>query len=105
MRVNLTLRESSENAFGFTVADEKAIVSNNTTLLNYYDVPSIGVNVSQEYREVNENVVNVLVVTVVSSDIERIESVILKYKKTSDTEFKSVGQAILINEGSDAGRF
>ena len=105
LRVNLTLRESSEAAFGFSEADEQAIVSNNTTLLKYYDVPSIGVSVSQEYREVNENVVNVLVVTVISSAIERVESVILKYKKTSDTEFKSVGQTILINEGSDAGRF
>ena len=47
LRVNLTLRESSEAAFGFTEADEKAIVSNNTTLLRYYDVPSIGVTVTQ----------------------------------------------------------
>jgi hypothetical protein len=105
LRVNLQLRESSQAAFGFTVADEQAIVSNNSTLLKYYDVPSIGVTVSQEYREVNENVVNVLVVQVNSSAIERVDSVILKYKKTSDANFSSVGQTILVNEGNSAGRF
>ena len=105
LRVNLTLRESSQAAFGFTVADEQTIVSNNSTLLKYYDVPSIGVTVSQEYREVNENVVNVLVVQVSSTSIERVDSVILKYKKTSDTNFKSVGQTILVNEGNSVGRF
>lgn len=105
LRVNLTLRESSQAAFGFTVSDEKAIVSNNSTLLKYYEVPSIGVTVSQEYREVNENVVNVLVVQVSSAAIERVDSVILKYKKTSDANFKSVGQTILVNEGNSAGRF
>lgn len=105
LRVNLQLRESSQAAFGFTVQDEQTIVSNNTTLLKYYDVPSIGVTVSQEYREVNENVVNVLVVQVDSSAIERVDSVILKYKKTSDANFSSVGQTILVNEGNSAGRF
>ena len=105
LRVNLQLRESSQAAFGFSVSDEKTIISNNTTLLKYYEVPSIGVTVSQEYREVNENVVNVLVVKVSSSDIERVDSVILKYKKTSDDNFTSVGQTILVNEGIAAGRF
>lgn len=105
LRVNLTLRESSEAAFGFTVADENTIVSNNSTLIRYYEVPPIGVTISQEYREINENVVNLLNVQVQSSEIERLDSVIVKYKKTADTKFKSVGQTILINEGNDAGRF
>lgn len=105
LRVNLQLRESSQAAFGFDVSDEQTILSNNTTLLKYYEVPSIGVTVTQEYREVNENVVNVLVVQVNSDAIERIDSVILKYKKTSDTDFRSVGQTILINGGNSAGRF
>lgn len=105
LRVNLQLRESSEAAFGFTVADEKTIVSNNSTLLRYYEVPPVSLSVTQEYREVNENVVNVLVAQVQSPEIERIDSVILKYKKTSDANFKSVGRAILVGEGNDAGRF
>lgn len=105
LRINLNLRESSEAAFGFTVADEQTIVSNNSTLLKYYEVPPIGVTVSQEYRQINENVVNLLNVQVQSSEIERLDSVIVKYKKTSDSSFKSVGQTILVNEGNDVGRF
>lgn len=105
IRINLSLRESSEAAFGFTSADENAILSNNTTLLPYYDVPSVGVTLSQEYREVNENVINVLVAQITSSAAERIDSVIVKYKKTSDNRFRSVGQAILVGEGDDVGRF
>ena len=105
LRVNLQLRESSAAAFGFSEADEREIISNNSTLLKYYEVPTIGITVSQEYREVNENVVNVLVVNVTSNAIDRVDSVILKYKKTSDANFKSVGQTILVNEGNNAGRF
>ena len=101
----MTLRESSSSAYGFNESDEQDIINNNTNLLPYYDVPSIGVTVSKEYREVNESVVNVLVIEATSSEIERVESVIVKYKKTSDTVFKSVGQAILVNEGTTAGRF
>lgn len=105
IRVNLSLRESSQAAFGFDVSDEQTIISNNSTLLKYYEVPTIGVTVSQEYREVNENVVNALIVSITSNDIDRIDSVILKYRKTSDLEFKSVGQTVLIDEGNNAGRF
>ena len=105
LRVSMTLRESSSSAYGFNESDEQDIINNNTSLLPYYDVPEIGVTITKEYREVNESVVNVLVIEATSSSIERVESVIVKYKKTSDTVFKSVGQAILVNEGNTAGRF
>jgi hypothetical protein len=105
LRVNLTLRESSQAAFGFTTLDEKTIISNNTTLLKYYEVPSIGITIGQVYREVNENVVNALTVNVTSSDLERIDSIILKHKKTSDANFTSSGKTIMVNEGDSAGRF
>lgn len=105
IKINLSLRESSQAAFGFDVSDEIEIVSNNSTLLKYYEVPTIGINVTQEYREINENVVNALIIQVTSADIERVDSVILKYRKTSETKFKSLGKALLVDEGIDAGRF
>lgn len=105
LRINLNLRESSSAAFGFNAADEQAILSNNTTLIPFYEVPSVGVTLSQEYRAVNQNVTNVLVAQVTSSASERIDSVIVKYKKTSDSDFRSVGQSVLIGEGNDVGRF
>ena len=104
LRVTLDLREISEAAFDWN-AEEQAIIDNNSTLPKYYEVPPIGLEVTQEYREVNEGVVNVLVVQVQSSEIERVDSVIVKYKRTSDANFKSVGQAILVGEGTDAVRF
>ena len=105
IRVNLTLKESSAAAYGFTAADEQAILSNDTTLLKYYEVPSVGVTVDKAYREVNQNVVTALIIDVFSADAERVDSVIVKYKKTSDSDFKSVGEGILLNEGNDLARF
>jgi hypothetical protein len=111
LRVNLTLRESSLAAFGFGASDEQTITSNNTTLLNYYEVPSIGVSVSQAYREVNENLVTALVVEVTSTNINRIDSVILKYRRSGiesnsqPYDWVSVGQSILVNDGINAGNF
>ena len=105
IKIRLDLRESSENAYGFTVDDEKAILSNNSSLLKYYEVPDISLSGTQEYREVNQNVVNALVINITSDSVEQIDSVIVQYKKATDTKYKSVGQAILVNEGNDVGRF
>lgn len=104
LRVSLAMREISEEVFDWD-AEEVDIIDNDSSLPKYYEVPPIGLEVTQEYREVNENVVNVLVAQVQSSEIERVDSVIVKYKKTSDSSFKSVGQAILVGEGNDAVRF
>lgn len=105
IRVNLSLKESSSAAYGFTADDEKTILSNDTTLLKYYEVPTVGMNISQVYREVNQNVVTALVIEVYSAESERVDSVIVKYKKTSDSEFKSAGVGVLLNEGNDLARF
>lgn len=105
IRINLNLRESSSAAFSFDSTEEREILSNDSNLLNYYEVPEIGVTVSQEYREVNENVVNVLVADITSDSIENVDSVIVQYKKTVGGQYKSVGQSLLIGEDDDAGRF
>lgn len=105
LRVNLTLRETSEAAFGFSGADAQTIISNNTSLLRFYEVPSIGIQVSQEYREVNENVVNVLVVNVTSSDIDRIDSVIVEYAKSSVLQYTSIGKSALVVNNDNVARF
>ena len=105
LHVNLDLKESSQAAFGFTAADEREIVANNTTLLRYYEVPSVSVTLDSEYRVVNENVVNVLLINITSSQIERVDTVNVKYKKSTDTKYKSIAQSVLLDEGTDAGRF
>jgi len=103
--VNLTLRESSSAAFGWTDADAQTIVRNNSTLPKYYEVPSIGLEISQEYRVVNENVTNAIVIDVTCASPQEIDYVIVKYKKTSDTNFKSLGQGLLVDGDSFVGRF
>lgn len=105
LKVNLTLRESSSSAFGWTDADAQTIVRNNSTLPKYYEVPSIGLEISQEYRVVNENVTNAIVIDVTCDAVQEIDYVIVKYKKTSDTDFKSLGQGLLIDGNSYVGRF
>lgn len=105
IRVSLNLRESSEAAFGFTAEDEREIINNDSTLLKFYEVPSVSLTLGTEYRVVNENVVNVLSASIASPDIERVDSVSVKYKKSTDTVYKNMGQAALINEGNDVGRF
>ena len=92
LRVNLQLRETSQAAHQWSVANEQAVSSNNTTLLPYYEVPTIGLTLSQEYRIVNENVTTALVANVNTSGAERIDYVTLEYKKTSDSEYKLMGQ-------------
>ena len=103
--ISLSLRETSEAAFSFAESDAQTIISNNSSGPNWYDVPTVGISVDQEYREINESVVNVLVVDVTSGDYERIAYVMVKYKKTSDTAYKSLGNMLLNDQGDDVGRF
>ncbi len=90
LRINLNLKETSEAAYGFSIQDENTIVSNNSSLLKYYEVPNITINASKEYREVNQNVLNALIINVTSTNPERIDSVIVKYKKSTESDYKSV---------------
>jgi hypothetical protein len=105
LHVNLDLKETSEASFGFSEADEQTIISNNTTLLRYYEVPTVSVSLDTEYRVVNENVVNVLLINITSTQMERVDAVNVKYKKSTDTKYKSIAQSLLLDEGNDAGRF
>lgn len=105
LRINLNLKETSEAAYGFSIQDENTIVSNNSSLLKYYEVPNITITPSKEYREVNQNVLNALIINVTSTNPERIDSVIVKYKKSSESNYKSVSQSILTGAGNNVGRF
>ena len=92
LRVNLQLRETSQAAFNWSVENEKTVSRNNTSLLPFYEVPSIGLQLDQEYRVVNENVTTALVANVTTSEGERIDYVTLEYRKTSDSNYKLMGQ-------------
>ena len=95
--VNMTLQEISSNVFEWD-ADETAFETNNTTLLSPYSVPSVSIVLSQAYRIINEHITNVLVVDVSSPDAERVDSVEVLFKKSTDAEYSALGSG-------DLGRF
>ena len=105
LSIALTLRETSESSYSFTSADARAISLNNTNLNRFYDVPDISLSVDQAYRVINQNVTNVLQIDVSSVAPERIDYVIVKYKKTGDSSYKTVGQSNLNEEGSTISSF
>ena len=105
--INLTLRESSSNAFSFTAEDYEAIILNNADFVKFYDVPSLGVTVDQDFRVINQNVTNILTVDITSVDPDRIDYVIVKYKKSleDDSTYRTVGQGKLIGQSGTGVAF
>jgi hypothetical protein len=90
LRVSLTLRETSEDAFDWN-ADEQAIISNNTNLLSFTDVPNVGISMSQRTQVVRENVTNIVTMDVQSSAGERIDHIEADFKLSSSSRWISLG--------------
>lgn len=105
LRVNLTLRETSEAAFDWD-GEEQDIISNNTTLPDYRDVGTVGVDINAQLRIVNQAVVGVLQIDLTSTNpfASQFE---VQFKKTSDSAWISLGvasnvrfEALSIEDGS-----
>jgi hypothetical protein len=89
LRVNLTLRETSEAAFDWN-AEETAIIANNTTLPDWRNAPLAGISIDAELRIVNQAVVGVLMIDL-SSDGNTVTQYEVQYKKSSDSVWISLG--------------
>lgn len=89
--VSMTLREISSAVFDWSVDDEQALEFNNTTLANPFTKPRIGINHSLSSQIVNEHITNVLTLTVSSNQPERVDYVIVEFKKSSETKYKKMG--------------
>jgi hypothetical protein len=89
LRVNLTLRETSEAAFDWD-AEESAILSNNTALPDWRDVGSVGIAIDTELRVVNQAVVGILQVDLTSNNpyANQFE---VQYKASSSADWISLG--------------
>jgi len=94
---SMTLREISESVFD-EVSDGAVYESDNTTLPSPFDVPPVGVSLTQEYRVINEHVTNVLVVNVSATAFERVDYVEVEFKKSTDSTYSVLGTG-------DLGRF
>lgn len=90
LRVAMTLRETSQAAFAWA-AEEVAIISNNTSLLNYADVPALGLTVADALKVYHENLSNVVSLTTTSSLSAFIDYVQVEFKKTADTAWHDGG--------------
>jgi hypothetical protein len=90
LRVTLTLRETSEAAFDWD-ADELAIISNNTNLLKFTEVPSVGVSATARTQIINEKITNIIAVTVTSGNPAGVDLVEVQFKKSSDSTYISLG--------------
>lgn len=90
--VQLTLKEISSSVFDWD-AEESSFETDNTTLLDPFSVPSVGISVTSELRVINEKVSQVMIITASMStvDASRIDLIEVEFKKASDTDFKIVG--------------
>ena len=94
LRVGLMLKETSEAALDWN-AEEADIISNNTSLLDYTEVPTVGISVSAEAQVTNQKVSNIAVVEITSAREEAIDGVELEYKLSSESVYSSFGKVPL----------
>ena len=92
LRVRLTLRETSEDAFDWD-ADELAIIANNSGLPSAWYVAPIGIGLTQETRIIYEKMTNVIVanITAASAATGFVERVEVQFKSSSTTDWNAVG--------------
>lgn len=90
IRVRMTLRETSEAAFDWN-AEEKAIISNNSTLPRFDDVPPVGLSAQAVTRVQNEKVTNFIIVSVTSALPSQVDYVEVQMKLNSASNYTHLG--------------
>lgn len=93
LRVTLSLRETSEAAFDWD-AEETAIIENNTSLLSYTDVPTLGIPADQiipSLRIVREKLTEVITFNITTGRPEAVDRVEVQFAKAGTSDWKSLG--------------
>ena len=90
LEVSMVLREISSAVFDWN-AEETAFELNATTLPSAFEVPTVGLGVDFDLRVVNQAAIGVLIIEVTANEPYAIEFE-AQYKKTSDTNYVSVGK-------------
>ena len=88
--VQMTLRETSANVYN-EYNDGHVFESDNTTLLDPFEVPSVGISAVAINRLVNEKLSNVIQVTITSANTPQVDMVELQFKKSSDSVWTTYG--------------
>ena len=87
--VDLTVRELASSVYDWS-AEETEFVADNTVLRPAFDVVAPGVTASDELRVINEQVIDVLLVDISTSDSLAVTFEV-EAKKTTDSTFTSLG--------------
>ena len=90
LQVNMTLRETAETVFD-EVDDGIVYERDNTTLLSPFEVPPVGISAVATTQVLREKLTNVIDVSVTSGRPEGIDRVEVEFKKSSESEYTSVG--------------
>lgn len=92
VRIRMTLRETSEDAFAWAGSDEEEILTNNSTLPKYYLVEAPGISLSGELRLVNEQVVGAVLIDVTSGS-DQVDQFDVQYRKTGASKWIALGRS------------
>lgn len=93
LRVTLTLRETSEAAFDWN-AEESEIISNNSALLAFDDVPTLGIpaqDIVPSLRIVREKLTEVITINVTTGRPEAVDRVEVQFAEAGTSDWKSLG--------------
>jgi len=90
LQVQMTLREISESVFD-EVDDGIVYERDNTELLSPFEVPSVGLSATATTQVLREKLTNVIDVNVTSGRPEGIDRVEVEFKRSSESEYTSVG--------------
>lgn len=88
--VQMTLRETSAIVYN-EFNDGQVFESDNSTLLDPLEVPSVGISAVAINRLVNEKLSNVIQVTITSANPAQVDQVELQFKKTADSVWTTYG--------------
>ena len=90
LEVSMTLREISSAVYDWN-AEEISFELNSTTLPSATDLPTVGLGIDFDLRVVNQAAIGVLIIEVTSNEPFAVEFE-AQYKRSSDTNFISVGK-------------
>lgn len=89
LQVQMTLREISSAVF--TAEPAQVFENNNTNLPSPFYVEPVGISLDGEVRIINENLTDVILATVTTSNPANIERVEVQFKKSTDSAWTVVG--------------
>lgn len=96
-RVTLTLRETSAEAFQWD-AEESVIIANNTNLLSYTDIPTLGIpanDIIPSIRIVREKITEVISLNITTGRPEAVDRVEVQFAEAGTNDWKALGSGTL----------